>query len=169
VNDGLVDAFRHNAWATRKLLQFCERLSPEQLRAKAIGAFGSINATLKHILGSEAYYRFLFTGRLPDWDWKDDELPSIKQLERWADDMASFWEDLLSSPVDADVLLIREHDDGSKREARIGIVLAQVLHHGNVHREQVCSILTSLGIEPPDLDVWSFGIATGRHRLQGRG
>ncbi len=43
-----------------------------------------------------------------------------------------------------------------------GIVLAQTLHHGNVHREQVCNVLTAQGLEPPDLSAWAFGYASGR-------
>jgi hypothetical protein len=48
---------------------------------------------------------------------------------------------------------------------RAGTLLAQALHHANVHREQVSSIVTSLGIEPPDLDVWTYGTVTGAHSL----
>jgi len=45
--------FAHNGWANRKLLEFCEQLSDEQLDATAIGCFGSIRVTLVHIVGAE--------------------------------------------------------------------------------------------------------------------
>ena len=162
MNDGLIDAFRHNAWATRTLLSFCRDLKQEQLNARAAGVYGTLLETLRHILGGEAYYRFLFMGGFPDWDWREDELPTVGQMVGWAADMAAFWEDLLASPLDAEVMLIRKHENGSLREARIGVVIAQTLHHGNVHREQACSILTSLGLQPPDLQAWSYGTAAGR-------
>jgi hypothetical protein len=31
------------------------------------------------------------------------------------------------------------------------------LHHGTDHRSQSCTAITSLGVEPPHIDVWDFG------------
>jgi hypothetical protein len=31
------------------------------------------------------------------------------------------------------------------------VLVVQALHHGNAHREQISSILTGFGIEPPDI------------------
>ncbi|MPZ48495.1 MAG: hypothetical protein GEU75_04140 [Dehalococcoidia bacterium] len=166
MNDGLLDAFRHSAWANKELIGFCRQLTPEQLKAETLGVYGSVIETLKHLLGSEAYYSFVIGGSLPDWEWWDDEPPSLVAMEKSAAEMAAFWETALSRPFDAEAVLIRQHEDGAVREARAGIVLAQALHHANVHREQICTIVTTLGIEPPDLDVWSYGIITGRHSLR---
>jgi uncharacterized damage-inducible protein DinB len=35
------------------------------------------------------------------------------------------------------------------------------VHHGTDHRSQICTALTNLGIEPPDIDLWAFGEAEG--------
>ena len=56
MNDGLVDAFRHNAWATREVLRACRGLTPDQLDAAVTGTYGSIIATLRHIVRAEAAY-----------------------------------------------------------------------------------------------------------------
>jgi len=40
--------------------------------------------------------------------------------------------------------------------------LAQAIHHGTDHRSQTCTALTTLGIEPPEIDVWAFGREDGR-------
>ena len=53
-------------------------------------------------------------------------------------------------------------EDGSGIDASRGLRLAQVLHHGTDHRSQVCTALTHLRIDPPDIDLWAFGIETGR-------
>jgi uncharacterized damage-inducible protein DinB len=37
-----------------------------------------------------------------------------------------------------------------------------VVHHGTDHRSQICTALTTLGIEPPLIDVWDYGEAVGR-------
>jgi uncharacterized damage-inducible protein DinB len=48
------------------------------------------------------------------------------------------------------------------RHAPLGIRLAQALHHGTDHRSQVCTALTTLGIEPPAIDLWDYGALDGR-------
>jgi uncharacterized damage-inducible protein DinB len=60
------------------------------------------------------------------------------------------------------VVLERHRDDGSQTHAPLGIRLAQVLHHGTDHRSQICTALTTLGVEPPAIDVWDFGEQDGR-------
>jgi uncharacterized protein YjbJ (UPF0337 family) len=64
----------------------------------------------------------------------------------WAEEAGHLWERLLSEPVDAERVVVV--DDGVL-EVRAGVIVAQALHLGNAHREQICAILTSLGIEPP--------------------
>jgi uncharacterized damage-inducible protein DinB len=51
---------------------------------------------------------------------------------------------------------------GYVRDAPIGIRLAQAIHHGTDHRSQICTALTTLGVEPPVIDVWGLGTETGR-------
>jgi len=43
-----------------------------------------------------------------------------------------------------------------------GIRLAQALHHGTDHRSQICTALTTIGVEPPAIDVWDLAEAQGR-------
>ena len=162
VNDGLIDGFRHNAWATRGLIDFCRRLNDDQLSAKAVGSYGSILETLKHLIGAECFYTSLLTGRFPDWEWDEAAPADLDQLAGWAADLEAIWEDLLSRPIDAESLLHEDFGNEGYRDARAGIVLAQALHHGTAHREQVATILTSLRFEPPDLDVWAYGESVGR-------
>jgi uncharacterized damage-inducible protein DinB len=47
--------------------------------------------------------------------------------------------------------------DGYRVEA--WVVLVQVINHATEHREQIKSMLSALGITPPDLDGWSYGEA----------
>ncbi|MBA3739470.1 MAG: hypothetical protein H0W97_13015, partial [Actinobacteria bacterium] len=56
----------------------------------------------------------------------------------------------------------RHRDDGSETHAPLSIRLAQALHHGTDHRSQICTALTTLGVEPPAIDVWDFGVQDGR-------
>lgn len=157
MNDGLVDAFRYNAWATRELLRICATLREEAMDAAAAGAFGSIRKTFEHMLEAESYYLYLLTDQKRVWGWEPEGGASTAQLEEAAAGLADAWEELLKAPFDASVMYSRV----PPWEDRAGIVIVQAMHHGNVHREQVNMILTTQGIEPPDLDVWSFDRATG--------
>jgi hypothetical protein len=46
--------------------------------------------------------------------------------------------------------------DGSLHDVPKAIILNQAINHATEHRSQVMSILTQLGIEPPDLDSWTY-------------
>jgi len=72
------------------------------------------------------------------------------------------WASLVAQDLDPDEVLVRHRDDGSESRAPRGIRIAQVIHHGTDHRSQVCTILTTLGIEPPLIDVWDFADQDGR-------
>jgi hypothetical protein len=40
------------------------------------------------------------------------------------------------------------------------LFLLQAIHHGNDHRTHICTVLSVLGLEPPDIDGWSYWAAT---------
>jgi uncharacterized damage-inducible protein DinB len=40
------------------------------------------------------------------------------------------------------------------------VVMLQVINHASEHREQINSMLSALGVTPPNLDGWSYGEAT---------
>jgi uncharacterized damage-inducible protein DinB len=66
------------------------------------------------------------------------------------------WVSLLAQDLDPDAVVVRRRPDGSESHAPMGVRLAQALHHGTDHRSQVCTALTTIGIEPPAIDVWDF-------------
>jgi uncharacterized damage-inducible protein DinB len=75
------------------------------------------------------------------------------------------WMEVLAGDLDADADM-PELDGGWEFHAPLGIRINQVVHHGTDHRSQICTALTSLGIEPPEIDFWAFGEATGRTRAE---
>jgi uncharacterized damage-inducible protein DinB len=72
------------------------------------------------------------------------------------------WARLLASELDPRQDVVRHREDGSGSHAPLGIRLAQVVHHGTDHRSQICTALTLIGVEPPEIDVWDFGAQQGR-------
>ena len=73
------------------------------------------------------------------------------------------WASVLADSVDPDVDVVRPREDGSVSHAPVGVRLAQVLDHGTDHRSQICTALTALGIQPPEIDAWAMAWEQGRH------
>lgn len=156
----LVDAFGHHVWATLRLLDVCLPLSPEQLATAVPGTYGSILGTMRHLVGADASYLFAVTdGRVAEIEEDSLDLAGLRAAME-ADGVA--WTALLAQELDPDTTVVRRRDDGSESGAPLGIRLAQAIHHGTDHRSQICTALTSLGIEPPEIDVWDHAWQDGR-------
>jgi uncharacterized damage-inducible protein DinB len=158
MNEPLLDALRHNIWATKHLLVFCQSLSEEQLISATPGTSRDIPAIFNHFILSDAAYLRRLAGSAPAWV-DGDERADLDQLKAWVEETEPLWEQCLSQPIDTERVIVV--DDGAN-EVRAGIFVAQALHHGNAHREQICAILTGFGIEPPDVQPWEYAWATGR-------
>lgn len=162
MNEGLIDIFRHNAWAMGELLVVCRELTEEQLQATVVGTFGTIIETLQHIIAGEASYCRRLTGDEPDWYARAQGSPSLAELATFQDELNSRWEAFLSEPFDAERTFIIDWEDGYSRAVPAGVVLAQVPHHGSEHRSQIATILTSIGVTPPEWGAWEYAEKTGR-------
>lgn len=156
----LGDAFAHHVWATMRLIDTCLALDPAQLGTVVPGTYGSIIDTMRHLVGADASYLFVTTGeRTPLVDADGLGLADLRAvMER----NGEAWSQLLETDLDPGTVLSRRRDDGSESRAPLGIRLAQALHHGTDHRSQICTALTTLGVDPPDIDVWNFGWQDGR-------
>ena len=161
MNEALLDAFRHNSWATKQLLAACCSLSEEQLTSPAPGSFGNILDTFNHIILSDAGYLRRLSDNAPTWLLDRAKSADLTHLEERVAETERMWKQFLAEPIDAERVLIL--DEGTY-EAHAGVLIAQALHHGNAHREQICAILTSFGVEPPDVQAWAYAEATGRGR-----
>lgn len=150
----LEDAFGHHVWATLRLIDVCLGLSPAQLASTVPGTYGSILDTMRHLVAADRSYLFALTGGgIPVID--EDEM-GLAELRRVMEANGVAWSALVAQDLDPDLVVVRHRDDGSESHAPMGIRLAQAPHHGTDHRSQVCTVLTSLGVEPPAIDVWDF-------------
>jgi len=159
----LDDAFGHHVWATIRLIDACLALTPEQLKTTVPGTFGSIIDTMRHIVGGDVSYLVALTGgSRPAIDESEEQQMDLRGLRAAMEANGPFWSALLEEDLDPDTVVIRYRDDGTESHAPMGIRLAQALHHGTDHRSQICTALTTLGIEPPAIDVWDFADKDGR-------
>jgi uncharacterized damage-inducible protein DinB len=159
----LAEGFGHHVWATCTLIDVCATLSEEQLQANAPGTYGPIIDTMRHIVGADTNYLVVLSGgEVATIDEDSMDLASlraemIRNEQRWAD--------ALPRHLDPAVVVVRHRDDGSESHAQTGTRLMQALQHGTDHRSQICTALTSLGIEPPEIDVWAYADAQGRLKV----
>ena len=158
----LEDAFAHHVWATDRLLASCADLTPEQLAATAPGTYGSILDTLHHLVDSDRWYLTFFRDSVRDFD---TDAADVDEMRAQMADNGRLWKQVLASDPDPDTD-IDEREDGTVLHSPVGVRLAQVVHHGTDHRSHVCTVLTTLGIEPPGIDVWDYARASGRERFE---
>ncbi len=159
----LDDAFAHHVWATDRLIDACAALSPEQLEARTSGTYGSIIGTLRHLVASDRWYLSFFPAGAQLAPVDEEVALSLAELRQAMTTNGTAWTQLLAGEPDPDADVV-EDGDGWEFHAPLGFRLAQAIHHGTDHRSQVCTALTNLGLTPPEIDLWSYGEATGRTR-----
>jgi uncharacterized damage-inducible protein DinB len=154
-------AFTHHVWATTRVIDACLDLSVEELETNVPGTRGPMLDTLRHLVLSDAEELFFLTGNVA-FDI-DEEHVSLAEARVIMERNGSGWAEYISRPLDPDAMVLEvDRTDGYQRWAPVGFRLAQTLHHGTDHRSQVCTALTTLGVEPPKIDVYDFGLETGR-------
>ena len=152
----LVKLFEHNNWANLQIIQACSALSDDQLDAAPQSATkGSIRRTLVHLVGSQRGYLSLLT------------LP----VEARVDVPLAFADLAKVASISGEALLALTRDEPSKPlktqlQTKDGyfvepwVVMVQAINHATEHREQISSMLSALGVTPPNLDGWSYGEVT---------
>ena len=148
--------FEHNNWANHAIIQACSVLSDEQLDAEPKSVTkGTIRRTLLHLVGSQNGYLSLLT------------LPVEERLSTRAKTFVELQESVRKSGEGL-LALVRGDQSPLKNPLQTTdgyfvepwMVMLQVINHAHEHREQICSMMSALGITPPSLDGWSFGEAT---------
>lgn len=160
----LHDPVRHNSWANRTLLEFLREYDEETLNQTIPnGTYGSIIDTLRHTINAEASYLRRLTGAWEAVPWDPASPVSIAELLDRNKTLTDVWETFLAADAfDTEALGEGRGDAGETFAVRASIFVTQALHHGSEHRAQVCGILGTLGIEPPELSGWLYAIETGR-------
>jgi len=157
VDHFLEKLFAHNNWANLEIIRACAALSNEQLDTEPQSATkGSIRSTLLHLAtAQQAYLRQL-------------TLPLEERLTRVQPPPFAELEQFVTKSGDALLALARDPSnipnksqikvpDGSLVEP--WVVIVQIINHATEHREQIKSMLSALGVTPPEIDGWTFGEA----------
>ena len=153
--NSLVKLFEHNNWANLQIVQACYDLTEKQLDAEPQSATkGSIRGTLSHLVNSQRGYLALLTLPVearPTTPLTFDELQESARISG---------EGLLALVKD-------EHNfPRTQLQTRDGfyvepwVVMVQIINHATEHREQIKSMLSAIGVTPPDIDGWNYGEVT---------
>lgn len=143
----------HHLWATKQLLDRCRALSRAELELASAGTYGSILATLSHLVSADRGHlsRLKRMGRVAPL-----EETTVEELsELWERQLAE-WPPYLDSRPDYEATV--EASDGWYPG---WILVLQAIHHGNDHRTNVGTVMLGHDLELPDLDVWAYAEAEG--------
>ena len=152
--DTLTTLYRHNRWANLRLLERCAGLSDEQLDATLLGTFGSIRDTLQHIVIAERSYLSRISTGQPYRRPKDAAPLTLAEMAEWVRTSGAGLIEWAPNVQAGDTVQVDW--DGAPRAVPTTILLTQAINHATEHRAQVMAILTQLGVEPPELDGWSY-------------
>jgi uncharacterized damage-inducible protein DinB len=152
----LLELIQHKTWATRKLIELCQSLDPALVETTAPGTYGTIRKTLVHLVNADrSYYRRL-CGEQP-WERMNEDTTALETLRERFDEVVAGWESLARDAALAD----RDLQYPKGEVVKGGVVFAQSIHHGDVHRAHVLSILGSHSLEVPELDLWEYAAEVG--------
>jgi uncharacterized damage-inducible protein DinB len=149
----LMTFFRHHLWSNLRLFDACLTLTGEQLNHSDPGTYGSIRATLIHLVRAEEWYLFLLTDQKGPTPESDAQTPLVKLKERVRQSGMMLLQ--VIENVQPDKLV----NVGEGKEAEFipkRVFLLQAIHHAHEHRTQVATLMGQLGIEPPAISGWSY-------------
>lgn len=152
--------FLQHRWANARLFGFCESLDAATLDAGVPGTYGTIAATLVHVVAAQSRYLAALRGEpRPSAFAEGMRFPGVAALR----DEARRSDDALIEAArtrDGGELLRGDHG-GRPFEMKLVIPMAQAINHGTEHRAHVCTILGALGIAAPQIDAWGWADAGG--------
>jgi uncharacterized damage-inducible protein DinB len=150
---------RYNRWQNENLCSAADRLSDEARRQDRGAFFGSIHATLNHLLWTDEIWMSRFWGTprpqggIPEstslrayWDQlKRDRVTFDARIIEWADEL----DDIVLSGD------LTYYSGAAKRDitAPRWLLITHVFNHQTHHRGQVHCMLTQAGIRPGDTDL----------------
>ncbi len=158
----------YNRWANRLVIDRAADVRESDYFATVSGlSFGSLHATLVHILVAEVVWLARWEGGLPPERLKDarkadrlaaTEITTFESLtELWRAEEARqrrFSSALTGQAVSETIAYKNQYDEPN--EQPLGQLIAHLVNHGTQFRAEAAVRLTQLGLSPGDLDLIIF-------------
>jgi len=178
-SDPLEILLKHDHWGTKRLLEVCEGLTPEQFHQKFDIGPGSLHATLTHIIGAMQRWAVRVDERQlrPEVDEpsRHPDLPSdyrqrtprelIELLDEAADDLAAVADAAAEDGLDETIIVRFGQTDYTFTKAA---ALVHVATHGMHHRAQCLNMLRRLEIEKSPDDLPELGVIDWQAEVETR-
>ena len=148
----------YNRWINQRLYALIENIPDTQRKANMGAHFGSIHATLSHLVWADRIWLARFTDQpIPESQpWGADLFPEFTDLmaSRFAvDDQIHLWVQSLH-PEDLErVLTLRAISNGKIRRGPLWVFVTHFFNHQTHHRGQITTLLRQLGYDPGVMDL----------------
>jgi uncharacterized damage-inducible protein DinB len=151
--------YDYAVWANDRVLTTAAALTDTQWRRAMGHSFGSVHATMVHVLSSEALWLARWQGESPrERSITPEGLPTLAALQaRWTEVSAALR--AYVGPLDGTGWRQEIHYttlDGRPAAYPLWQMFLQVINHGTHHRAEAAAMLTQLGHPPPPLDLIEF-------------
>ncbi len=148
---------RYNRWMNERLYALCAEL-PEPERRRDRGAFfGSIHATLDHILYGDLALLSRLTGDPAQVPRLGVELfadfGELRAERVRVDERIVAWADALTPDQLDWTMRFTSQTDGVTRELPAWVIAVHLFNHQAHHRGQLTTLLSQLGIDPGPTDL----------------
>ena len=149
----------YNSWANRRIMAEVEKLPVELFEKRIGGSFGSLKATLVHLLESDWLWLQRFNGiplaDLPEW--RIDNATTLHEIWKPIQDESSKVVDqYLNEPGKVITFITRK---GSKHTLPFEEIVTHISHHGSYHRGQLTHIIRELGGTPVGTDYFIYCVS----------
>lgn len=163
-NAVLVELFRHNLWANAATLDACRDLSHEQLASELAGTYGRLDRTLVHLARAQGGYLRTLADWQPGPEHRleyDEPFPGVDRISAHLRFTGERLIDVARSTSIHRILEGQWGDEPYRYPA--WVLLLHAAHHATEHRQQIATMLTNLGIQPPEPDPVAYwnSIQTG--------
>lgn len=150
---------RFNEWANGHIYDCCARLSDADYRMDRKAFFGSVHATLNHLLVVDKLWRARVEGGTTGIKSLNqvlyDDFALLRAAHR-AEDAALIRAVDAIDTANVSKPLAYKFVDGTPAETPLDVVLITLFNHQTHHRGQIHVMLTQAGITPPPLDIINF-------------
>jgi uncharacterized damage-inducible protein DinB len=152
----------YNDWANRHILDHAGRLTPAELHTPDGGSFGSVHATLVHMMDVEwSWLDEIWRGNARSVIFNPADHADVGAIRaRWATAEAAlraFIADLAAEGENSPHrVIVYQGDAGAVRRRPLWQLMLHLVNHGTQHRAEIAAALTRFGHSPGDLDMTRY-------------
>jgi uncharacterized damage-inducible protein DinB len=147
----------YHAWASRRLLDTADKLTPAELSRDFKTSDKNVLETLAHIFGADRIWLARVKGESPTTLLAPEDRHLGVLIEQWPA-IQQRWKEWAAPLSDQNVQARIPYRDlkGNAWEQPLWQILLHVVNHGTHHRGQVSGFLRAMGHNPQPLDLIAF-------------